>query len=277
MNLKRVAVYVLAGLFLYLSLYTWNLRTGHLDTLAEHTGLDLVGILIKPGRLVADKASEIWGRYVHLVGLKEENDRLRAELDRLMLENADLRERAEAARRMEALLAFAPPSQWSVEGGRVIAHRMGPNSVLETILVDKGSLHGASAGMAALTPRGVVGRVLRVGFANSTVALIHDPNSRIAVIGQKNRAAGVLVGQGPGRRLQLRYVNLNAPIEVGETLVTSGLAGQYPKGLPVARVVRVERSDMSLFLEIDAEPLDDFDALEEVLLLRRTGEADRGD
>lgn len=268
MNLKRVAVIVLTGLFVYLSLYTWNLRTGHLDSLAEDTGLDAVGLVLKPGRWAIDQAVSFWTRYVYLVGLKEENDRLHSEVDRLRVESSDLREKAQAAERLEHLLDFTPRQGWTAEGARVVGQRMGPNALLETILLDKGSLAGTAPDQPVVTPLGVVGRVLRSGLSTSSVLLLDDVNSRIAVLGQKNRAAGVLAGRGPGRELELRYVNLNAPIEPGELLVTSGLTGFYPKGLPVARVLRVERSDLSLFLDISAEPLVDFEALEEVLILR---------
>ncbi len=271
MKLKRVAVIVLAGLFVYLSLYTWNLRTGHLDTLAENTGLDAVRLALKPGRWLADQVSAFWRRYVHLVGLQEENDRLRRDVDELLMERNVLRERAMSTDRLEKLLAFTPPAGWQRVGARVIARRMGPNALLETLVLDKGSIHGAAADQPVVTPQGVLGRVLRAGFTASTVLLVDDANSRIPVLGQKYRSAGVLAGHGAGRELELKYVNLNAPIEPGELLVTSGLAGTFPKGLPVARVLRVERSDLSLFLDITAEPLMDFEALEEVLVLRREG------
>lgn len=271
MKLKRVAVIVLAGLFVYLSLYTWNLRTGHLDTLAENTGLDAVRLALKPGRWVADQVAAFWRRYVYLVGLQEENDRLRGQVDELLMERNSLRERAMSTDRLEQLLAFTPPGGWQRVGARVIARRMGPNALLETLVLDKGSLHGAAADQPVVTPQGVVGRILRAGFTASTVLLLDDANSRIPVLGQKYRSAGVLSGHGPGRELELKYVNLNAPIEPGELLVTSGLAGSFPKGLPVARVLRVERSDLSLFLDITAEPLMDFEAQEEVLVLRREG------
>lgn len=276
MNLKRVAVIVLTGLFVYLSLYTWNLRTGHLDTLAEDTGLDAVGLVLKPGRFVVDRAVAFWTRYVYLVGVQEENDHLRSEVDHLRMEAQALREKAQSAERLEQLLGFTPQPGWTVEGARVVGQRMGPNALLETILVDKGSLSGAATDEPVVTPLGVVGRVLRTGLGTSTVLLLDDVNSRLAVLGQKNRSAGVLAGRGPGRELELRYVNLNAPIEPGELLVTSGLTGFFPKGLPVARVLRVERSDLSLFLDISAEPLVDFEALEEVLILKpQSGERAR--
>ena len=116
MKLKSIAVIVLTGLFVYLSLYTWNLRTGHLDRLAENTGLDAARLVLKPGTWVADQAVSFWRRYIHLIGLREENDRLRAEVDRLLMDNNSLREQARAGARMEALLGFTPAPEWVAEG-----------------------------------------------------------------------------------------------------------------------------------------------------------------
>ncbi|MBN2141446.1 MAG: rod shape-determining protein MreC [Desulfovibrionaceae bacterium] len=269
MKLKRIAVILLAGLFLYLTLYTWNLRTGHLDTFSAHTGLDFSGWVLRPGDWIADKAVGFWERYVYLVGLKQENDLLREDNRRLRLENMTLAERSRATVRLERLLRFAPPEGWAMEGARVVAHRMGPAGVLDTVLVDKGSGQGVSEDTPVVCAEGVVGSVMRAGLASSTVLLISDMNSRVAVVGLKNRAAGILAGQGWGRDLSVKYMKLNAALEPGEILVTSGLGGVFPKGLPVARVSGINRSDISLFLDVRAEPLMDADGLEEVLILRR--------
>jgi rod shape-determining protein MreC len=266
---KRVAVIFLAGLFLYLTLYTWNLRTGYLDSFSTYIGLDVASWVLSPGKWAAEESVGFWRRYVSLIGLKEENEQLAAEVQRLSLENLALKDRALATNRLERLLAFTPPQEWAREGARVVAHRMGPAGALETLLVDKGSAHGVSVDTPVMGIAGVVGRILRVGLAASTVLLLNDPNSKVAVIGEKNRSSGILAGQGPGRPLAVKYVNRSAPIEPGELLATSGLGGIFPKGLPLARVSLVERSEVSLFLTVEAEPLVDPAELEEVLLLRR--------
>lgn len=272
--MKRIAVLILAGLFFYLSLYTWNLRTGHLDSLAVHTGLEISSWMLRPGKWVAQQAEDIWGRYVFLVGQHRENERLRDEVGRLVLENAMLREQERKVGRLERLLRFGPPPQWTGSGARVIAHRLGPAAALDTIVLDKGDLSGLVEDAPVVTPEGMVGRVLRVGMSVSTVLLLHDPNSAVPVISRTSRIPGIAYGRGPGSPLSVRYMNVNAPLSKGEVLVTSGLSGIYPKGIPVAEVVEVEHSNLSLFLKVDARPLVEPSLLEEVLLLRlsRSGE-----
>jgi len=268
-NLKRVAIFLVAGLFVYLSLYTWNLRSGHLTRLSTYSGLDSVGMVLRPGKSLGGMAGDFVERYVSLVGLKQQNEALEAEVKALRLEIMTLRERAEATERVEKLLAFSEPPEWRREGARVIAHRVGPTAILETILVDRGKTSGALEDTPVLSTEGVVGRIYRAGFTVSTVLLLIDPSSRVAVVGRDNRAAGIVYGMGADEKLMVKYVGLTSTIAQGEILVSSGMDGVYPKGLPVARVTSVKREEGTLFMDVQAEPLVDILRLEEVLLLKR--------
>jgi rod shape-determining protein MreC len=265
---KKIAIVIVVGLFVYLSMYTWNLRTGYLDALSSYTGLDVSGLILRPGMWVSDKVSGFWGRYIYLVGLKQENDILREEVAEHRRAAMFLNAEAHSAERLERLLGFEAPTRWGFSGARVIAHRMGPSGSLDTLTVDKGSSGGVENDTPVVSPDGIVGRVLQAGNSASSVLLLTDSNSRIAVFGDQNRSPGMLSGQGYGQPLLVRYVNLNAVIDPGELLLSSGLSGIYPKGLPVARVSKVQRSDISLFLTVLAEPLVDVAGLEEVLMLR---------
>lgn len=267
MGPKRVAVLLLCLLILYLSLYTWNLRTGVLDRLAERVGLSVVAQILRPGRWLQAEIESRWRLYVRLQDVAEENEVLKRQVDELALETARLRDAALRAERLEALLLFPPPRQWQSQGARVIAREMGPVGVLESLMVDVGTGHGAVPDMPVATPRGLIGRVLRASSTAATVILINDPNSRIAVMGQKSRTPGILAGQGAREPLTVLYIPVNSPMEVDELLVTSGLGGVFPPGLPVARVSRVERSDVSLFKAVQAEPQAVLRDLEEVLIL----------
>lgn len=192
----------------------------------------------------------------------------------MALRIARLYEESAEARRLRGLLEVSPPEPWDMAGARVIAHRLGPNAALETVLVDKGSLTGAVLNTPVITPAGVVGRVVRVSAHSANVLLLTDPNSRISVIGRDSRTPGILCGTGAEGVLELLYVPLNAPLKAGEILVTSGLAGIFPKGLPVARVSRIELSDISLFQTVTAEPLAYPRRQEEVLLLQVSAPAE---
>lgn len=266
---KRAALGFVLVLIGYLSLYTWNLKSGTLDRLATRTGLEFTGHVLWPGEWVRQQALGLWSGYVDLVDVREENDRLRAALHDLISENVRLREQAASVARLEGLLGFAPAEEWEGRAGRVIGKRLGPTGALGSILVDLGEAHGFSNDAPAVIPEGVVGRVLRASPNYSTVLLLTDQNSRVAVIGSESRATAILAGRGPDELFDLKYVPVSSTLAVGEMLVTSGLDGMFPKGLPVARVVRVERPDVSLFQSAQAEPLFDVRGVEELYMLSR--------
>ena len=256
-------------MFIYLGLFTWDIRTGYVDSLASHTGLEFARWVFVPGRWVSTRVSSLWDQYIHLVGLREQNDVLRAELTRVTGEAVALKEQAAQAKRLADLLALTPEPEWTREGARVIAHRLGPNAALETFIIDKGRGQGVLVNTPVVAPDGVVGRVLRTSLSAATVLMITDPNSKIPVVSQKTRTQGILIGRGAGEGLFLQYVPMSAPIEEGETLVTTGLAGIFPPGLPVGVVKVVTREGASLFLNVQAASLVDPDRLEEVALLKK--------
>lgn len=167
------------------------------------------------------------------------------------------------------LLTLTPPEGWQTLGARVLAGRMGANSALASVLIGRGYMTGAIPGTPVMTPQGVAGRVLRAGPSSATVLLLVDPGSRIAVISQESRIQGVLVGGGPDKPLEMRFVSHNDVIRAGEILVTSGLDDAFPKGIPVARVLSATPSDLSPFQSIQAAPLATLSDLEELLLISR--------
>ncbi len=263
-------LFIFVALLLYLSLYTWNLRTGYLDAFSENTGLEFVGLVLKPGKWAKNQIIDFWDHYIYLVGVRQENDGLKQQVSRLTTELNRFREEAKEAIRLRDLLSLAPPEHWSATGARVIAHRLGPHAALETLLVDKGYRSGAEQNDPVVTHQGVVGRILRDSPHLSTVLLLTDPNSRIPVRGRTHRTTGILAGGGQNEPLEVLYIPLNTPLEQGEILITSGLADIFPQGLPVARIISIERSDISLFQTVRAEPLLDLKSLEEVLFLKRS-------
>ena len=244
-------------MFFLLGVYTWNWRTGILDRIAGNVGLEIVAWVALPLQWSRDQYRSIREKYVDLGEVRQENERLWLKVTDLYLQLSRLHEEAAEISRLRALYEFQPPQEWSLIGGRVVAQRFGPHAVVESLLVDAGSRAGVSMNTPVITPQGVVGRVLRTSPNLSNVLLISDPNSKVAIMGREHRTQGVLVGQGPQSSLSMQYVPLNDLLEEGEILITSGLDGVFPKGLPVARVERIDRPSTSLFQLVQAVPLVD--------------------
>lgn len=237
--------------------------------MAAGTGLEFVGWILAPGQYVHRQAVGFWERYIDLVRVREQLDAALEERDSLLMELAAAEEERAEARRLRFLLGFAPPRGWKPQGVRIIAQRLGPNALLETIMLDKGRWQGVTADQPVVSARGIVGRVYKAGPNFSTVLLLTDPNSRIPVIAQDSRIPGILCGQGEKVPLKLLYVPVNAPVREGELLVASGLAGIFPKGIPAARITSIRSSETSLFLEIEATPLEEASQAEELLVISR--------
>ena len=148
---------------------------------------------------------------------------------------------------------------------QVIGKESSPSS--STITINKGSKDGIDKGMAVITSAGVVGRVLTVLPGTSKVMLITDPGSTLAVRVMRNREEGLL--EGKLDRCALKYVSFYADIQEGDLLVTSGLDGIYPKGLPVATVVKVTKHEATAFQNVVAETAVSLSRLEEALVLTK--------
>ena len=271
MTPRRFILFPVLLLFLYLGMYTWNQRTGFLDELSTNLGLELTGTVLKPLVTAKNAGMDFWERYLDLVGVREENERLKADLIAIQSQLIQAGEERAELHRLRSLLSLPSNRSWRPLGARVIAGRMGPNSALETVILSRGYLTGGAPGTPLMTNLGLVGRVLRASAHSATALLLTDPGSRIAVLSQDTRTSGILTGRGSRHPLEVRFVARNATVREGELLVTSGLDGMYPKGLPVARVVSVAPSDYSQFMSVLATPLVEVEHLEEVLLLEPTG------
>ena len=271
MTLRRLLLLAGVLLILFLGMYSWNQRTRSLDDMAAKLGLEITGAVLTPIRSAQDAAENMWARYFDLVAVREENEALRQKVDeleaRLLANGEDLAE----LKRLRALVQLPVDQSWRPLGARVLSGRMGPNAVLDSITISRGYSTGGRPGTPLVTHQGLVGRVLKASAHSAIALLLTDPGSRIAVFSQESRAPGILMGMGTGQKLEVNFVQRDAKVKPGEIIITSGLDGKYPKGIPVARVLRVAPSDYTQFMAIKAEPLVDLQHLEEVLLLEPTG------
>jgi rod shape-determining protein MreC len=134
------------------------------------------------------------------------------------------------------------------------------------VVVDKGSQHDIVAGQAVVDEAGVLGQVTRVFPLQSEVTLITDKNQAVPVKILRNGLRTVLFGAAGGQ-LELRFLAANADVQPGDLLVTSGLDGVYLPGLPVAKVLRVDRDAAYSFARIVCEPVAGVERHGQVLIL----------
>ncbi len=202
--------------------------------------------------------------------LRRENAELRAEklrdaqeilaLEALRSENEQLRGLIGARQKLPARAIFAE----IVYAGR--------DPFSRKVIVDRGSQQGVTAGQAVIDAAGVLGQVTRVQPLLAEVTLLTDKDHAIPVQVLRNGLRGAAYGSGDGSTMELRHMAPNAEVEKGDLLVTSGIDGVYPAGLPVARVLRVERDAAYAFAKIVCQPVAGTDQNRQVLILAKAEE-----
>jgi rod shape-determining protein MreC len=212
--------------------------------------------------------AHVWSRYIYLVDLRQENQRLKTETAQL---RADLgRARLEAARttRLEQLLGLRTEVPSETLTARIIGIETSSMFRVIRVRLDRGEGE-VKPGMPVLTPAGVVGRVSRVFGRYCDVLLTVDPKSSIDVVLPRTGGRGVLKGMAAsnGYRARIDYLLRSDEVKEGDEVVTSGVGGVFPRGLPVGKVSQVGRRDFGLYQEAQVMPSVDFSRLEEVLVV----------
>ena len=194
---------------------------------------------------------------------------LTAENEQLRSRNAELEETNQSTQRLQGLLDLKNTYNLQSTGARVISGST--DSFNNTITIDKGTSSGLAVGMPVVDSGGVIGQIIECGPTTSTVRLITDEKSGVAAMVQSSRAQGMLMGSA-SRQITLNLINTNQKVAVGDTVVTSGLGGVFPKGLPLGKVTSVEAAPGSLYYTIVVEPYGNVSTNEEVMVITSLSE-----
>lgn len=209
-------------------------------------------------------ARDVWRYYFSLVSVAKENERLKRALSRSAFENNRCRELELANNRLRNLLGFHEASSLRTFAAQVVARDS--SGWFKTIIIDKGSADGVKRNMPVAVADGIVGRVIAVSRFYSKVLLIIDLNSSVDGLCQRTRARGLVKG-GVSGRCGFLYVLRKDDVRIGDTIITSGLDGVFPKGLRIGRVSAVVKRNAGIFQEVEIEPYVNFEKLEEVLVI----------
>lgn len=212
--------------------------------------------------------THLWSNYVYLRGVRRENRELRAQIQRMDLEQVRLREDAAMARRVQALLAFKEQYINATVAAQVIGTSGSDQS--RVLYLDKGSKDGIQTDMAVITPAGIVGKIVQVFPNSSQVLPINDQFSGVGVALKDSRLQGILKG-GPDGTTTLQYIMSDEAVKPGEEVITSGGDRIFPKGLPVGTVASVQPGK-DLFLKIRVAPAAHLSRLEDVLVVTKITE-----
>ena len=172
---------------------------------------------------------------------------------------------AEENTRLRALLDLKPALAVRSLPAEVLYEAADPYS--RKVFIDRGTQHGVAAGAPVINDAGVLGQVTHAYTMTAEVTLLSDKDAAIPVLNTRTQQRSAAFGGAVGGGMELRFMSGNADVQVGDMLQTSGLDGIYPPGLPVARVISVERRVESGFARIALTPTANADGVRHVLVL----------
>lgn len=217
---------------------------------------------------------QIWRHYFFLVDVTKENERLRQEFATLRQRLETFQTLTQENRQLKLLLGLKEQHWPKAIAARVIA--FDPRSEFRVVRIDRGSQNGIRSHQPVVTLEGLVGQIGPVFTKDALVLLIVDPASHVDVLVQRNQLRGLLSGSGWLRHVELKhgyflthleYLKKESDLQVGDTLITTGLDRLFPQGILVGTVTTVRRDRSGLFLAADVLPAVDLTKLQHVLVL----------
>ena len=216
------------------------------------------------GSVIASPFNGLGNIFANLTASQEPLDELREQNKELTAQVAELSEAQETATRLEGLLELKSTYNLQSTAARIVGSSTDAWS--RTVTIDKGSLDGLAINMPVTDSSGVIGQIIEVAPNSAVVRLITDEASGVSAMVQSTRAQGILQGQ-PDGTLRLEYVSVDADVKEGDIIVTSGIGGIYPKGLPLGTVASVEREPNALYYTVVVNVTSTTENNEEVLVI----------
>jgi rod shape-determining protein MreC len=267
------AVLVLFSLAL-ITVYFRESEEGTLHS-AQRIGLSVAMPFEVAGERIARPFRDAWGWTSDLVGAKQENEKLRKQVEALRQRVIQEQTAVSENDRLRDLLSFVDgpsfPAGFTGVSTRVVGRP--PSAYNQEVLIAAGSSAGVRRNDPVVTQDGLVGLVTNVTSNGAKVTLLIDQSSAVSAIVLESGAAGV-VRHGPSdsSALVLDRVGKDEFVEEGNLVITAGwrsgkLESLYPRGIPVGMVKSVGQQDVDLYKRIQVAPLVNFDALAEVIVL----------
>lgn len=260
----KTIIFIAALLVVALSMIFYNLKYGTDKSFLRKIVLEAIAPVQKALSFSIASVKDDWSRYIFLVGIVDENKKLKKEIEELKAVLISYQESYQEAQRLRKLLSLSDNYKYQFISARVIGREQAALS--RVILINKGSSDGLKTGMPVVAPPGLIGRLVDVSWHVSRVLLFIDENSNIDAIVQRNRTQGIISGAG-SRGLIFKYISKTQDVKEGDVIVSAGMGGVFPKGMLIGQVIHVDKQDASLFLKINVAPFADFSKLEEILIL----------
>jgi rod shape-determining protein MreC len=266
--LKNTVVIIIAIAFLVVSFFIFTNTPLFLKgySVAKSGFGEISGPLLRIIGKPAEFIRYLFNNYIGLIRTNRENADLHNKLDKLQLENQKIHELEQENKRLKTILNLMEQHPKTMIAARVVGEDV--KNWFKCIILDKGKSSGITIKMPVVTSRGLVGQVVETDRWVTKVMVINDTNSSVDVYVEGRNTRGILEGTGQ-TLLRLKYIRKNDELEIGDKLITSGKDGIYPKGLAIGIVTTVNRNKPGIFADIEVMPFNNFNRLEEVLVLKK--------
>ena len=234
-------------------LLTFYIREGEAGPIhAVRSGVTTITSPVRfVGSAVAAPFNAIGNVFSNLTASQETLDELKKQNEDLTSKVAELSEAQKTAERLEGLVGLQSTYNLKSTAARIVG--ASGDAWTSTVTIDKGSADGLSINMPVTSSAGVIGQIIEVSAKTSTVRLIGDENSGVSAMVQDT--------------LRLEYVSVDSDVKVGDIIVTSGIGGVFPKGLPLGTVSSVEKSANDVYYTIVVRAQTTAENNEEVLVI----------
>lgn len=257
-----------AAIIAALLFYLLNIPNSKNANIVEKTVLNIFYPVIKPLSAISDSINHLTSNYINLVDVKQDNAKLSAIVKEQNNKLIAAEENLLQNERLKKLLQMKK----GIKENSIAATVIGDDTTawFHTIVIDRGLNDSISEAMPVISAEGVVGQVVKLGSNSSRVMLLTDHASGIAATIQRSRARGVVKGRGK-QGCVLEFVGREEDIKVGDVVITSGIGGVFPKGIPIGEVKMVKRGEYGVFQNIEIKPFANISHLEELLIITGVG------
>jgi rod shape-determining protein MreC len=256
-------IVILSLLFVLMSFSTRTRYVGETRTLFERTVMTIFSPVPKLVNWIGGTTSDMYHGYLDMRRSVAENASLRNKVAALTTENLKLRQSEGDLRRLRSLLGYS--EQFTLQTSLAQVLMLDTSTRFKSIIIDRGSSGGLEVNDVIVNANGLIGRVVLTTKDMAKVQIITDSNSAVGALIERTRRQGVVRGDG-GSGAQMDDVPSLADVQPGDTVLTAGIDGIYPKGIPIGTIVHAEKGQ-DLFKTIFVRPAVDFGLIEEVIVI----------
>jgi rod shape-determining protein MreC len=256
-------IVVLSLLFVLMSLSNQTRYVGETRTMFERTVMTIFSPVPRFVNWIGSTIQDMHSGYLDMRRAVNENLELRRRLASLTTENLKLRQSEGDLRRLRSLLSYS--EQFNMETSMAQTIMLDTAGRFKSIIIDQGSSDGVQVNDVIANANGLLGRVVLTTNDLAKVQLVTDSNCSVGALVERTRRQGVVRGNG-GAAVQMFDIPSLADVQPGDRVLTAGIDGVYPRGIPIGTVVRADPGQ-SLFKTVQVKPAIDIGTIEEVIVI----------